>query len=113
MGSGGVRQPYRDPPDTRQELVGFCGGGGTGLSVFNPWDLPSQSQVLACTGSVAMIARASTAPAITMVFDFMGRLLLRDEDLDHRIQPRRQYMQSNRLVAVIAITKGTILPQAL
>jgi hypothetical protein len=84
MGSSGVRQPYR-PPAIRPLWVGFCGGSGTGLSVLNPWELSSQLQMLARTGSVAVIARASTTPAITMIFDFMGRLLLRDEDPDNRI----------------------------
>jgi hypothetical protein len=85
---GSVRQTHLDPPATRSapdaldlgaELIGcgVCGGSCTGLSTLKSC-CPVQSQPLAYTGAVAVLARASTDPTIALIFDFMGRLLLRD-----------------------------------
>jgi hypothetical protein len=56
---------HRRPPATR-----IWGGSCTGWSTLK--SCPVQSEPLACTGSVAVIARASTDPTITLIFDFMG-----------------------------------------
>jgi hypothetical protein len=59
--------------DLGAELIGcgVCGGSCTGLSTLESC-CPVQSQPLAYTGAVAVIARASTDPTITLIFDFMG-----------------------------------------
>jgi hypothetical protein len=82
---GSVRQSHLDAPATRShpdaldlgaELIG-CGGSWTGLSTLK-FCCSVQSQPLAYTGAVAVLARASTDPMMALIFDFMGRLLLRN-----------------------------------
>jgi len=76
IGSHRVPPATRAPPDASDLGAGIGAGSRTGLSTLK--SCPVQSQPLACTGSVAMNARASTEPTITLIFDVMGCLLLRN-----------------------------------